>query len=88
MAGSSEEHSVTCCFCGQALPLMRAARLVVGPPGVDDESQTLYCHSRCLVERLDARVPHHPGLDEDEAWRTPSRPDRSDAFSQDPNCRG
>lgn len=66
MAGSSENSPVTCCFCGRSLPLGRAARLVVVPPDVDDESQTLYCHGRCLVERLDARFPHHPGLDEDD----------------------
>lgn len=67
MAGSSEHSSVTCCFCGWPLQLHRAARLAVVPPGVEDESQTLYCHSRCLVERLDPRVPHHPDLDEDDS---------------------
>ena len=67
MVGSSEQDSVTCCFCGETLPLGRAARLVVFPPELDDESQTLYCHTRCLVKRLDSRVPHHPDLDEDEA---------------------
>ena len=66
MAGSSEHSPVTCCFCGRPLPLYRAARLVVVPPSVENESQTLYCHSRCLVERLDPRVPHHPDLDEDD----------------------
>ena len=67
MAGTSEHSPVTCCcFCGQSLPLRRAVRLVVILPDVDGESQTLYCHGRCLVERLDPRVPHHPSLDEDD----------------------
>jgi hypothetical protein len=62
MAGSSA--TVVCCFCGQQLVMARAVTLVVHPPDVDDESQTLFCHSRCLVERLDARVPHHPALND------------------------
>jgi hypothetical protein len=40
--------------------------MVVHPPDAEGESQTLFCHSRCLVERLDRRVPHHPSLDEEE----------------------
>ena len=62
MAGSSA--IVVCCFCGQQMHKARAVTLVVHPPDAEDESQALFCHSRCLVERLDTRVPHHPALDD------------------------
>jgi hypothetical protein len=62
MVGSSSLETVLCCFCGQQVAVAQATTVVVHPPSADGESQSLFCHSRCLVERLDARVPHHPAL--------------------------
>jgi hypothetical protein len=56
---------MTCCFCGQSLELARTTTLVVYPPTEPDEAQTLFCHGKCLVIRLDPAVPHHPILDDD-----------------------
>jgi len=55
----------TCCFCGRALEAPRTTTLVVFPPTEPDESQTLFCHGKCLVERLRPDVPHHPILDDE-----------------------
>lgn len=65
MVGSSRLGTVVCCFCGEPVAETLAARMVVHPPDTADESQTLFCHSRCLTMRLDSRVPHHPALDGD-----------------------
>jgi hypothetical protein len=57
-----------CCFCGKPMDGYKPVTLVVYPLDCDDESQTLFCHSRCLTERLDSSVPRHPALD--PTWRT------------------
>lgn len=54
-----------CCFCGLPLEPARTTTLVVYPPTEPDEAQTLFCHGKCLVDRLDPAVPHHPILDDD-----------------------
>ncbi len=64
MAGSSALATVVCCFCNEPMPEAQATRMIVYPPDAEDESQTLFCHSRCLVKRLDPRVPLHPALDD------------------------
>jgi hypothetical protein len=57
--------------------------LTVLPTARRDESQGLYCHRRCLRERLVSTVPRHPDLEEDEsegsasAGSTPTRSLRS-----------
>lgn len=46
-----------CCFCALPLELARTTTLVVYPPTELDEAQTLFCHGKCLVDRLDRTVP-------------------------------
>ncbi len=56
---------VMCCFCTGWLPEHKSVQLVVSPKIDSGESQTLYCHSRCLTENLAASVPKHPFLLDD-----------------------
>lgn len=56
--------SVICCFCGEALDDVWATTLAVTPPRLDDETQGLYCHGRCLIERLHLSIPFHPSIDD------------------------
>lgn len=60
-----KSEAMTCCFCGQSLERARTTTLIVYPPTEPDEAQTLFCHGKCLVSRLDPAVPHHPILDDD-----------------------
>lgn len=53
----------TCCFCFQDVPWYQRVELIVLPTPGSDERQGLVCHRRCLVERIDPRVPLHPDLD-------------------------
>ncbi len=53
----------TCCFCFTYVPWYQRVELIVVPTPGSDEQQGLVCHRRCLVERLDQRVPLHPDLD-------------------------
>ena len=55
-----------CCFCGEWLTEEISVHLVVLPTTNRDESQTLYCHRNCLVERLASVIPKHPALLEAE----------------------
>lgn len=55
-------ETVICCFCGVELREDEAVLLEVYPTAEGDETQTLYCHRRCLVERLRPEVPRHPAL--------------------------
>lgn len=64
MAGNNTLPNVVCCFCGSHVPDPQMTTLVVCPPAAEGESQTLFCHAGCLIERLDPRVPHHPALDD------------------------
>ena len=60
------DEMAVCCFCGNSLREQEAVLLVLHPPGVREESQSLYAHRRCLLEKLDPSVPLHPDLMEDE----------------------
>jgi hypothetical protein len=60
---SDPDESAVCCFCGLSVSVELATVLEVFPPG-DEGSQGLYCHGRCLAERLDPSVPSHPALDD------------------------
>lgn len=57
---------VVCCFCFEEVPWYQRVDLVVIPNPGGDEEQGLVCHRRCLVERLDPRVPLHPDLETEE----------------------
>lgn len=59
------DAAAVCCFCARPAEPARRTTIVVYPPTEPEESQTLLCHGKCLVERLDPRVPHHPILDDD-----------------------
>ena len=62
----SENETVVCCFCSKELMRLRAAVLVVYPPGADEgESQGLFCHGTCLAQAVSKSVPLHPDLDGD-----------------------
>jgi len=54
-----------CCFCFEPVAWYQVAELAVNATPGGDEVQVLYCHRRCLVEHVDARVPLHPDLDVD-----------------------
>jgi hypothetical protein len=56
--------TTTCAFCAQTLEIAFATTLVVIPPSADDESQTLYCHGACLIDRVHPSIPLHPGIDD------------------------
>ncbi len=62
--GISAPANVICCFCGSQIPDGAVTTMVIYPPNAAGESQTLFCHGTCLVERLHARVPHHPSLED------------------------
>ena len=57
---------VTCCFCGEGLPLRDAAILIAKPSVNSTEIQNLFCHKAHLVERIDKSIPLHPDFFEDE----------------------
>ena len=57
--------AMSCCFCGLSLGPLRTTTLVVYPPTEPEEAQTLFCHGKCLVDRLDRGVPHHPILNDE-----------------------
>ena len=60
------DEAASCCFCFQDVPWYQRVELLVIPIPSGDETQGLICHRRCLVERLDPRVPLHPDLDTTE----------------------
>lgn len=48
--GGSENETVVCCFCSNELMRLRAAVLVVYPPGADEgESQGCFATERALL---------------------------------------
>ena len=49
-----------CCFCFEDVPLYQRVELIVVPKPGSVEEQGLRCHRRCLVERIDSRVPFIP----------------------------
>jgi hypothetical protein len=60
------EELASCCFCFEAVPWNQRVELIVVPTPGSDERQGLACHRRCLVERIDSRVPLHPDLETTE----------------------
>lgn len=60
------DEVAVCCFCFEEVPWYQRVELIVVPtPGLD-EQQGLVCHRRCLVRRIDSRVPLHPDLETEE----------------------
>jgi hypothetical protein len=57
------DEVATCCFRFREVLWVQRVELVVIPTPGGDERQGLVCHRRCLVERIDRRVPLHPDLD-------------------------
>ncbi len=60
------EEVAMCCFCFEEVPWYQRVELIVVPIPDADEQQGLICHRRCLVDRVDSRVPLHPDLDTGE----------------------
>jgi hypothetical protein len=58
----NQSQEVVCCFCGEALHESSAVLLAVFPTSSREESQQLYAHAKCLVERLRPGLPLHPAL--------------------------
>ncbi len=61
------EEPAVCCFCFKDVPWYQRVGVIVVPSLGEDEEQGLTCHRRCLVNRLDPRVPLHPDLEIDES---------------------
>lgn len=61
----SDELAV-CCFCFEDVPWYQRVELIVVPTPGGDEQQGLISHRRCLVSRIDPRVPLHPDLETSE----------------------
>lgn len=57
-------ETAICAFCAREVEVAFAVTLVLYPPSVDDESQTLHCHGACLSEHLHPSIPLHPGFDD------------------------
>ena len=57
--------SCVCCFCGLDVMDSEAVTIVLYPPVEKEDSQTLYCHRKCLSELVSEKVPLHPGLTEE-----------------------
>ena len=62
MDGNDKKEKVVCCFCGASLEIDEAVSLVVFPQVNGEESQQLFCHKKCLNDRLDKSIPRHPDL--------------------------
>ncbi len=62
MDGNNIDNNMICCFCGKTLKKEIATLIQIIPKINDVESQDLYCHKKCLIERLDKSIPIHPNL--------------------------
>jgi hypothetical protein len=62
MDGSDMNEKVMCCFCGKQIDIKIAVLLQVFPYDNKDESQQLYCHRMCFVNKLHKNIPKHPDL--------------------------
>ena len=51
----SEPFNVQCCFCGKTVVENKALMLTIALEG--GGAQVVYCHSKCLGERLHPSVP-------------------------------
>jgi|RhiMethySRZTD1v2_1073278.scaffolds.fasta_scaffold02361_8 hypothetical protein len=58
--------SVNCCFCGVPLAERDAVLIVIYPTAARDDSQKLYAHRGCLVERVRRELVLHPALDDED----------------------
>ncbi len=57
-------EKATCAFCARDIEIAFAVTMVLYPPSINDESQTLYCHGACLTTRIDPSVPLHPRFED------------------------
>ena len=53
---------VTCCFCGVSLTWEEAIPMTIRPSEDIEEQQFLFCHKKCLNDRLHPSIPRHPDL--------------------------
>lgn len=56
---------VVCCFCGNALDIKSAVVLLMHENIEEEEAQQLYCHKKCINERLHESIPRYVDLNED-----------------------
>jgi hypothetical protein len=55
-------NKVICCFCGKNMEMFESVSIQIFPIFNKDESQQLFCHKKCLVEKLHKSIPIHPEL--------------------------
>jgi len=61
---NDNEIFVMCCFCGERVIISLAVQINIKPSQITNETQTLYCHSKCNDKVLHKDVPRHPDLTE------------------------
>ena len=66
MDGIEMSEKMICCFCGESVDIDKTVVLQVYPFYNSDEFQQLYCHKKCLTDKMDKTIPQHPDLIEDE----------------------
>ena len=59
------ESKVLCCFCGKFFDLKDSLVLAVFPNIESEESQGLYCHKKCFVDRINKSIILHPDITND-----------------------
>jgi hypothetical protein len=58
------ENFVMCCFCGERVVFSLAVQIAIKPSQLSNETQTVYCHSKCIDKVLHKDVPRHTDLTE------------------------
>jgi hypothetical protein len=53
-----------CCFCDKTVlsPDFITLAVFVGDAGEEDAGQAIFCHKRCLHNRVSKSVPLHPDI--------------------------
>lgn len=57
MVGNESPLTLLCCFCGDRIEQDVLVEIEIHAHG---ESQGLYAHKTCLVDRVRAEIPLHP----------------------------
>lgn len=59
------ETKVMCCFCGESMNIENSLILEVFPSMESEESQGLYCHKKCFIDKIHKSVILHPNIIKD-----------------------
>jgi hypothetical protein len=62
MTEDNSKHQ--CCFCDKTVlsPELITLAVFVGDAGEQDAAQAMFCHKRCLRDRVSRSVPLHPDI--------------------------